>query len=80
MYFLTEGIVRVMLKSLDNPNKRPYAVFLNKGSYFGEIALIADAKRTSDVIATDFCITETFSKNDFILLKREFPEVNIRLR
>ena len=69
MYFLIEGVVEVILKS----RKKTRGLFLKKGAYFGEIALISQSRRTSNVKSADFCILEVFSKKDYENLKFDFP-------
>ena len=75
MYFLTEGLAEVLIKRED----KRISIILKKGSYFGEIALITNSLRTSDVRAIDFCVVEIFKKEDFDNLKKEFPSKNINI-
>jgi CRP-like cAMP-binding protein len=74
MYFLTEGLAEVIIKRED----KRISIVLKKGSYFGEIALITNSLRTSDVRAMDFCVVEIFNKEDFDNLKKEFPSKNLQ--
>ncbi len=69
MYFLIEGVVEVIIKA----KKKKGGIFLTKGAYFGEIALISQSRRTSSVKAADFCILEVFSKKHYENLKYDFP-------
>ena len=48
MYFIMNGIAKIVIKT-ENSNKPSLQIFLKKGEYFGEIALIIDSKRTADV-------------------------------
>lgn len=75
-----DGIAKVVIKNHEDPNKPPINIFLKKGEYFGEIALIIDSKRTADVIAVDFSICEVFTRENYINLKHEFPDINKRLK
>lgn len=45
-----------------------------------QIALISNSRRTSDVNCIDFCVLEKFSKQDYLKLQEEFPDIKIRLR
>lgn len=47
--------------------------YLSEGSYFGEIALITNLKRTASVKATDNCTLSTMSKHVLSLAKEEYP-------
>ena len=69
MYFLTEGIAEVII----NKDDKKISIILKKGAYFGEIALITNSRRTSDVRSLDFCVVEIFTKNEFEKLKKQFP-------
>ena len=73
------GIAKIVIKT-ENSNKPSLQIFLKKGEYFGEIALIIDSKRTADVQASDFTICETFNRENYEMLKKEFPDVNKKLR
>jgi len=48
MYFIMNGVAKVLIKS-ENASKPALTIYLKKGDYFGEIALIIDSKRTADV-------------------------------
>jgi len=69
MYFLIEGLAEILIKKED----KILSILLRKGAYFGEIALITNSVRTSDVKAIDFCIVEAFTKDDYEQLKLEYP-------
>ncbi len=49
MYFIMDGVAKIVLKNGEDPSKPPINIFLKKGDFFGEIALIIDSKRTADV-------------------------------
>lgn len=73
MYFVQEGIVEILLpKKGAGPNEKQFtAIFLERGAYFGEIALISNSKRTVDVNAFEFCILESFNKDDYESLAKD---------
>lgn len=68
MFFLTEGLAEILIFK----ENKLLSIILSKGAYFGEIALITNSLRTSDVKAIDFCIVEIFTKDDYELLKQEY--------
>jgi len=85
MFFIQEGKVEIVIKKpIVQPDGQTIIkfekIYLEKGSYFGEIALIANSKRTTDVNAYEFCILDTFSKTDYNNLKIEFPDIGPRLK
>ena len=47
MYFIMEGVVRVIIGNEKNKNK--IDILLKKGEYFGEIALLVNSKRTASI-------------------------------
>ena len=69
MYFLNEGLAEILIKK----EEKTLSILLRKGAYFGEIALITNSLRTSDVRAIDFCIVEAFTKDDYEQMKLEYP-------
>ena len=48
---------------------------LKDGSYFGEIALITNLKRTCTVKAKEFCTLGFLSKRDFQNTQFEYPQI-----
>ncbi len=64
MYFMTDGVVKVLVRN-ENSGDITLQFNLKKKSFFGEVALLTSSKRTSDVIAVDFCILECFSRDNF---------------
>lgn len=49
MFFLMDGVAKIVIKNIEDPLKPPFNIYLKKGSYVGEIGLIIDSKRTADV-------------------------------
>jgi len=88
MFFIQEGIAEMIIQKSELKNQRvqtdskskPQRILLEKGSYFGEVALMSNSKRTFDVNAFEFCILYTFSKTDYDNLKNEFKDIGPRLR
>lgn len=83
MYFLTSGLVEVVIKknpTRTNPSPNPLKIMLKQGAYFGEIALISNSRRTSDVVALDFCTVEMLTKSQYEKLQLDFPDIGPRLK
>ena len=71
MYFIAEGIVYVLAA-----DKRTVLTTLNKGSYFGEMAIFLGLdKRTAYVQAETFCNILTLRKSDLDNIKINYPTV-----
>lgn len=75
MFFLTEGLAEIII----HKEEKLISILLNKGAYFGEISLITNSLRTSDVKAIDFCIVESFTKDDYEQLKLEYPGIDLNI-
>jgi len=86
MFFVQEGVAEMLIKKTENDkqqmNMRPKyeRILLEKGNYFGEVALMSNSKRTFDVNAYEFCILYALSRNDYNSLKVEFKDIGPRLR
>ncbi|XP_031571692.1 potassium/sodium hyperpolarization-activated cyclic nucleotide-gated channel 2-like [Actinia tenebrosa] len=68
MYFLKEGIVDVFVGK-NKVNE------LTDGSYFGEISVLTNAKRTASVVAQTVCDVFVLHAEDFRDVVDEFPEM-----
>jgi voltage-gated potassium channel len=77
MFLIVEGNVEVVGKK---SNGTSFNFILKKGEYFGEVALISNSRRTSDVNAVDFCLLESLHQNDYKRLQIEFPGIKKRLK
>ena len=53
---------------------------LEKGSYFGEIALLTKMKRTATVRANEYCTFATLNRNDFQVCQQEFPSIFLNFK
>ena len=67
MYFITSGVVEVDLE--------PEPFSLGSGEFFGEIALVNDHPRTTDVRTKSFCDLLVLYKRDFNTLLASNPEM-----
>lgn len=87
MFFIQEGAAEMLIRkhvlqgNQENSSRPKYErVMLKKGDYFGEVALMANSKRTFDVNTFEFSIMFTFSKADYDSLKDEFKDIGPRLK
>jgi CRP-like cAMP-binding protein len=74
MYFIVEGVVNVM-----TPDCRKVVKELGKGSYVGEISLMTEERRMCSVIAKTFCFMYLLSKEDFLSIVEDHPDINEEL-
>ena len=72
LYILTSGEVEIIVDNKKVNN-------LNDGDYFGEIAIIADIKRTATVKCTSKCSTLKLSTKDFKELIYDNPKISIEV-
>lgn len=77
MFLIVEGSVRVVGKKANGPK---YEFFIEKGGYFGEVALISNSRRTANVGAVDFCLLESLHKADYFSMQVDFPGIKRRLK
>ena len=66
MFFMVTGTAEVVVP-IDNVQELVVAV-LRGGSFFGEMALVQDVRRTASVMAVTLCEVLVLSKTDFIHL------------
>ena len=60
-----------------------HVIRINKmmsGSYFGEIAMVTNLKRTTTVKAVDYTTLAYLSRVNFIDIKKEFPQVYLNFK
>jgi CRP-like cAMP-binding protein len=77
---MTEGIVKVVVRKSQQSDEIVNTFQLKKGAFFGEVALLTQTKRTSDVVAIDFCVLESFTRESFQQLQIVFPDIYDRLQ
>jgi len=86
MYFIQDGVVEVTMKKqvVGTNHKKTEGgyekIYLEKGAYFGEVALLSNSKRSFDAAAYEFCLLYTFTRADYENLRREFKDIGPRLR
>jgi CRP-like cAMP-binding protein len=69
MYFIARGKVAIIT------NSDSIMDTLEAGSYFGEICLLTDERRSATVKALTPCDLCTLKKRDFLELMEEYPDV-----
>ena len=75
MYFVQRGIAEVRLGGGDGP---PLAT-LKDGDYFGELALLTDQRRTTDIFAKSDLMLSALTSEDLYLVLENFPEARPRI-
>ncbi|KAI8618372.1 hypothetical protein BC830DRAFT_1109227 [Chytriomyces sp. MP71] len=73
MYFVLSGTVSIIVD-----NER--AGQIRDGGFFGELGLIANIPRTATVQAGSSCILYRLTRNDFMRILPEFPDVEKRIQ
>lgn len=71
LYLIVEGSVLVTKKSHSNGWVKVAA--LNKGDFFGEIAILRNIRRTARVTTETPCTLLTLSGEDFLKIYQTFP-------
>ncbi|GFR48528.1 hypothetical protein Agub_g10423 [Astrephomene gubernaculifera] len=74
MYFITKGHVAVL-----NDNGEMLAV-LHKGGFFGELALLATARRTAQCVALCHCDLTLLMAHDLVAAMKDFPDSAEKVR
>ncbi len=74
LFIIRVGVVAVM------EDETNVIANLYEGSFFGELALLTDTKRTVSVKAIGFCELSTLSKDNFTRLLVDFPSLLVETR
>ena len=77
VYFLTEGKVRVM-NFIGTEHEVTLAEMLS-GSHFGELSAIGPRERTARIVAVERSTVAVMSRETFLEMLMEFPQVSINL-
>ena len=48
---------------------------MHKGTYFGELSLITNMRRTASVTAINYVTLASISRTDFNIMKEEYPSI-----
>ena len=76
-FFVSEGSVKVTRLSKDG--KEVILAMLNKGEFFGEMALLDGESRSANVIALEKTEVLTLNREDFLSVLEEYPQIAIQL-
>ena len=74
LFVIGHGTVNVLAPD------RKIIVSLNKGQFFGEVALLKDCTRTTDVEAANYCDLYTFEKEDFLRIIKTHPDLQEKIQ
>lgn len=76
-FFVAEGSVKVTRLSKDG--KEVILAMLNKGEFFGEMALLDGESRSANVIALENTEVLTLNREDFLSVLQDYPQIAIQL-
>ena len=76
-FFVAEGSVKVTRLSEDG--KEVILAMLNKGEFFGEMALLDGESRSANVIALENTEVLTLNREDFLSVLQDYPQIAIQL-
>jgi len=85
MFFLFKGKAAVIkpdleLETLDFKDQGNFVHHFHKGDFFGEIALLANVRRTASIVSTSICDVLILARSDLLELITEFPKEGEKLR
>ena len=80
MYLIATGAVEVMVQDENAPGRERRLTKLGEGDFFGEIALLAELKRTATVRTIEPCAVLELSREDLTELTRGHPELDRAVR
>ena len=75
-FIVLEGQADVMISTADSQRK---VATIGKHSIIGEIAVLCDVPRTATVVAVDKLVTLKISKDLFLRMVREFPQMAVEI-
>lgn len=78
LYFLVSGECEVFVT--DKNKERVRVCYMNPGAHFGEIGLLYGTLRTATVMSGNYCTVAELSKEDYITLVAQFPQLAQKLR
>ena len=81
LFIIAKGVVEVLRDDLP-PAQRQLSppIFLKNGSFFGEIALIMETRRTCSVQARTVCEVNILQQSTFDTILRENPDFAMRMK
>lgn len=75
-YIVLEGQADVMIGTIDSQRK---VATIGKHSIIGEIAVLCDVPRTATVVASDRLVALKISKDLFLRMVKEFPQMAVEI-
>lgn len=78
LYFLSKGEVEVLVK--DEKQEEMHVKILLPGALFGEVALIANCKRTATIKSLNYCTCASLTATYFKEMCRLYPEAFSKLK
>ncbi len=75
-YIVLDGQADVMIGATDNQRK---VATIGKHSILGEIAVLCDVPRTATVVAVDKLVALKISKDLFLRMVKEFPQMAVEI-
>ncbi|MCX7354060.1 MAG: cyclic nucleotide-binding domain-containing protein [Alphaproteobacteria bacterium] len=75
-YIVLEGQADVVIGTADNQRK---VATIGKHSIIGEIAVLCDVPRTATVVAVDKLVALKISKDLFLRMVKEFPQMAVEI-
>ncbi len=77
LYILKDGNVEILKDTLSGDNYTVATLGHEHHAFFGEMALVADDKRSASIKALTICELYTISKDDFLLLGDNHPHLGL---
>jgi len=78
MYFLIQGAVRILKKTLSREEYTAAILKDEYGIFFGEVGLISDDNRTASVVAETDCIMAELRADEFAAFIEKYPEYGMK--
>lgn len=69
LYYCSKGTVEVITRD-DDPSPPKMTV----GAFFGEVALLTNSRRTASIRAYTCCELQVLTKEDLLMVFRDYPE------
>ncbi len=77
LYILLEGEMRIYIE--DEQGRELTVKILKPGDSFGELALLGEFPRTANVTAMTDCVVSAVSKDSYLAILREHPQISLAL-
>lgn len=77
LYILLDGEMRIYIE--DEQGRELTVKILKPGDSFGELALLGEFPRTANVTAMTDCVVSAVSKDSYLAILREHPQISLAL-